>query len=651
MHLMLEELEHAKGRGRRSTARSSADGLDGRRLPDHRQPRRGPRAIALHARRRWSCAGLGPEDVDYINAHGTSTAVNDSVETLAIKRTLGETAYKVPISSTKSMMGHLIAAAGSVEAIVCLLTIRDGVLPPTVNLDNPDAESSDLDYIPHEPRREGGRRDACPRQLRVLAGRISRLIWSRSAGSVAGLRTVPALFRALGIGTWVRNSTLGLVLLRLSSASRTHEPGRSRQSTGSATEIGPLFASKPFPGARADPRGDRGPGALLLKGVHGLPGPSVTRPIIGQGLRRKRPPFSVLLRVRRIAHEPGGEDVRFRTEDARLPLGRDLLPVEELLLRTAGRAGVLVYSPRIPERPLELSALRSNTLCDLGYDVFTFDFRNHGESESGTRLQTDPVGHGIREVRRPPRGLRLPAVSARSRPGRLWPLRGQPGRDDGPLGHCRGRARRLRGTITDGRLPHHRHHGRLRDPMDRAVHAAPRSSAGLIPAVALPRTGPVRPQAIGAPAALPVPRRGARGGATGAAALAHDPRPARHVHQPRGRPGALPLGRRPEGDLAGPGRQAQPLPRAASPRPMPVGCRLHRPAFPPPAHHRSRPSRRRSRLIASATDGRGGAGRHLSTSEDRGHPQAGRARWPRRCDSGMRAGPAGLSRLFQGRHE
>jgi 3-oxoacyl-[acyl-carrier-protein] synthase II len=98
-------------------------------------------------------ARINPEDVDYINAHGTSTAVNDSIETLAIKRAFGATAYKIPISSTKSMMGHLIAAAGSVEAIICLLTIRDGVLPPTINLDHPDPDC-DLDYIPHTARRK-----------------------------------------------------------------------------------------------------------------------------------------------------------------------------------------------------------------------------------------------------------------------------------------------------------------------------------------------------------------------------------------------------------------------------------------------------------------------------------------------------------------
>ena len=96
-------------------------------------------------------AGIAPEDIDYINAHGTSTEVNDRIETLAIKRSLGEAAYRVPISSTKSMMGHLIAATGSVEAIVCLLAIRDGAVPPTVNLEHPSPDC-DLDYIPLEAR-------------------------------------------------------------------------------------------------------------------------------------------------------------------------------------------------------------------------------------------------------------------------------------------------------------------------------------------------------------------------------------------------------------------------------------------------------------------------------------------------------------------
>jgi 3-oxoacyl-[acyl-carrier-protein] synthase II len=96
-------------------------------------------------------AGINPEDVDYVNAHGTSTKVNDSVETLAIKHALGDHAFRVQISSTKSMTGHLIAAGGVAEAIVCLLAIRDGVVPPTVNLDDPD-DGCDLDYVPHTAR-------------------------------------------------------------------------------------------------------------------------------------------------------------------------------------------------------------------------------------------------------------------------------------------------------------------------------------------------------------------------------------------------------------------------------------------------------------------------------------------------------------------
>lgn len=96
-------------------------------------------------------AQLLPEHVDYINAHGTSTELNDKIETMAIKRILGEHAYRVPVSSIKSMIGHLMGAAGALEAISTALTIETGIVPPTINYEYPDPEC-DLDYVPNEAR-------------------------------------------------------------------------------------------------------------------------------------------------------------------------------------------------------------------------------------------------------------------------------------------------------------------------------------------------------------------------------------------------------------------------------------------------------------------------------------------------------------------
>ena len=96
-------------------------------------------------------AGLDVTDIDYINAHGTSTILNDKSETAAIKTVFGEQAYKVPISSTKSMTGHLMGAAGALEAIVCVKTLQDSILHPTINYETPDPEC-DLDYVPNNTR-------------------------------------------------------------------------------------------------------------------------------------------------------------------------------------------------------------------------------------------------------------------------------------------------------------------------------------------------------------------------------------------------------------------------------------------------------------------------------------------------------------------
>jgi 3-oxoacyl-[acyl-carrier-protein] synthase II len=148
--LILEEYEHAKKRGASIYAELKGFGMsaDGYHMTMNDQTGVAPSLAMTHA---LKDAQLAPEDIQYINAHATSTPVGDPAEVLAIKKTFGEHAYKLAVSSTKSATGHLLGAAGAVEAIYSILALRDQIMPPTINLDNPD-EGCDLDFVPHTAR-------------------------------------------------------------------------------------------------------------------------------------------------------------------------------------------------------------------------------------------------------------------------------------------------------------------------------------------------------------------------------------------------------------------------------------------------------------------------------------------------------------------
>jgi 3-oxoacyl-[acyl-carrier-protein] synthase II len=176
--LIMESLEHAQARGANILGEISGYGTtdDAHHIS---APAENGAGAAMAMKLALQNADLGSTDIGYINAHGTSTPLNDKSETAAIKAVFGEQAYNIPVSSTKSMTGHLLGASGAIEAVFCILAMRDEILPATINYQTPDPEC-DLDYVPNEPRK------ASPKHVMSnsfgFGGHNATLIFSRFEG-------------------------------------------------------------------------------------------------------------------------------------------------------------------------------------------------------------------------------------------------------------------------------------------------------------------------------------------------------------------------------------------------------------------------------------------------------------------------------------
>jgi 3-oxoacyl-[acyl-carrier-protein] synthase II len=177
--LILESLEHALNRGASILAEMVGYGAtaDSFHVTQPLESGEGAAKAMLMAMKRGN---IRPEDIDYINAHGTSTQLNDAMETKAIKTALGDRAYKIPVSSTKSMTGHLIGCAGAIEPAICIMTILKGIIPPTINYETPDP-ACDLDYVPKKAR--AGRVDTALTNSFGFGGHNSVLILRRYTGA------------------------------------------------------------------------------------------------------------------------------------------------------------------------------------------------------------------------------------------------------------------------------------------------------------------------------------------------------------------------------------------------------------------------------------------------------------------------------------